>query len=705
MPNKKKLLYVASHLSTGGMPQYLVKQIECFIDEYDIEVIEAHNHSDVYVVQKNKIKSLCKLHTLGSNKSDIIKLIDNINPDIIHFTEIAEHFLDNKIVDSIFTKENRKYDIICSTHGSLTNPDEIKYHPDRYILVSEWSRRKFEHLGVDTQIWEYPIEDIKYDKDSAKDELGFEKDWKHVLNVGLFTSGKNQGEIFEIARRLEKYKIKFHFVGNQAMNFEKYWKPLMDTKPSNCVIWGERDDVDKFYRASDMFYFSSVMELNPLSVKEALSYKLPSIFRRLHTYLDTYDSNELVSYINDDLHKTKNIILDILNPDLYEIPGKFEYKKLYDIIIKTLDNNSKIAEVGSWLGKSINYLIDNSKTKNFEISCIDNFKGDSENNYQLSVVNSFGGDVYPEFINNTSIAGNLSKINVIKEDTNNGFKYFDYNSLDFIMMNKVGNISDWLLRLKTNGRLGVSKQALELHSVLYNQTEKIGDSFLVRKPKIQIKHLMTKPNHSREILSSVSLKQLERFGIDYTPIVNEVYKGLPPSDFCRRPHHIAEKPGDFGNGLGPITGPHYGCFMAHRGAIETMNDDYDYTLIFEADAFINTNLEEFAKVIYRACFISERDDVYQISFGANNSGHKLDIDDYFVQTANNQDLAHCYLVPNRTKQWWVDRFNDEPWDGWDIWMNICFGNHPQKRYTTTKVHCKQADGFSLIDQLDKKWNQ
>ena len=273
------------------------------------------------------------------------------------------------------------------------------------------------------------------------------------------------------------------------------------------------------------------------------------------------------------------------------------------------------------------------------------------------------------------------------------------------MMNKVGNISDWLLRLKTNGRLGVSKQALELHSVLYNQTEKIGDSFLVRKPKIQIKHLMTKPNHSREILSSVSLKQLERFGIDYTPIVNEVYKGLPPSDFCRRPHHIAEKPGDFGNGLGPITGPHYGCFMAHRGAIETMNDDYDYTLIFEADAFINTNLEEFAKVIYRACFISERDDVYQISFGANNSGHKLDIDDYFVQTANNQDLAHCYLVPNRTKQWWVDRFNDEPWDGWDIWMNICFGNHPQKRYTTTKVHCKQADGFSLIDQLDKKWNQ
>ena len=703
MPNKKKLLYIASHLSTGGMPQYLVKQIECFIKDYDIEVIEAHNHSDVYVVQKNKIKSLCKLHTLGENKSDIINLIDIINPDIIHFTEVAEHFLDNKIVESIFTKNDRTYDIVCSTHGSLTNPNEIKYQPDRYILVSEWSRRKFEHLDVDTKVWEYPIENFKYDKNSAKNELGFESDWKHVLNVGLFTSGKNQSEIFEIARRLEKYKIKFHFVGNQAMNFESYWKPLMETKPSNCVVWGERNDVDKFYKAADMFYFSSKLELNPLSVKEALSYGLPSIFRKLHTYLDTYDSNKLVTYINDDLHKTKNIILDTLNPDLFEIPGRFEYKNIYDKIIKELDNQSKIVEVGSWLGKSVNYLIDNSKDKNFDISCVDNFKGDSENRYQLSVVNSFGGDVFPEFVNNTSVAGNLDKLKIIKE--NNGYQYFDYNSLDFIMMNKVSNLDDWILRLKTNSKIGISKQALEIHSFLYNQIEKLDTSFLVRKPKIEIKHLMTKPNHSREVLSSISLKQLERFGIIYTPIVNEVYKGLPPADFCRRPHHIADKPGDFGNGLGPITGPHYGCFMAHRGAIETMNDEYDYTLIFEADAFINTNVEEFAKVIYRACFLSERDNVYQISFGANNSHHKQNIDDYFVKTGNNQDLAHCYLVPNRTKKWWVDRFNDEPWDGWDIWMNICFANHPQLRYTTTKSYCKQADGFSLIDQLDKKWNQ
>jgi hypothetical protein len=30
----------------------------------------------------------------------------------------------------------------------------------------------------------------------------------------------------------------FHFVGNQAGNFESYWKPLMETLP-NVTVWEE----------------------------------------------------------------------------------------------------------------------------------------------------------------------------------------------------------------------------------------------------------------------------------------------------------------------------------------------------------------------------------------------------------------------------------------------------------------------------------
>jgi hypothetical protein len=544
---KKRLLYICPHLSTGGQPQYVYKQILHFKDEFDIRVVEINNSGgDAFVVQKNKIRNEVPLYTLDTDKSKVVDIIEYFNPDIIHFQEIPQYDLSFDILDKIFTKD-RTYDIVVSTHGSKTNPDEIIYHPDRYVLVSEWSRRKFEVTGVDTQIWEYPIEDYKFDKSLARKELGFEEGWMHVLNVGLFTPGKNQKEIFQIAEKLKEYKIKFHFVGNQAGNFESYWKPLMETKPSNCIVWGERNDVDTFYQAADLFYFASTLELNPLSIKEALSYKLPSFFRRLETYLDTYDTNELAHYITDNTQLTKERLLEVLG--------------------------------------------------------------------------------YSNFTKST--------------------------------------------------------------------------------PKIQIKHLLTRVDDEREKLSIKSISILKRYGFDYQKIVNKVYEGTAPAENCRRPEHISKdnKPGELwlGAGLGWITGRHYGCYLAHRGGLETMEDEFDYTLIFEADAYIHSTVPEFVDIIYKGCEIMEKDDVYFLSFANNPSISKEKIDNHFSKTAHNQDLAHAYMVRNSDKEWWLDRLEDCGWDVGDLWYNHVFANHPKLRYTTNKVYSNQREGYSLLDETIKKW--
>jgi hypothetical protein len=544
---KKRLLYICPHLSTGGQPQYVYKQILHFKDEFDIRVVEINNSGgDAFVVQKNKIRNEVPLYTLDTDKSKVVDIIEYFNPDIIHFQEIPQYDLSYDILDKIFTKD-RTYDIVVSTHGSKTNPDEIIYHPDRYVLVSEWSRRKFEVTGVDTQIWEYPIEDYKFDKSLARKQLGFEDGWMHVLNVGLFAPGKNQKEIFQIAEELKDYKIKFHFVGNQAGNFESYWKPLMDTKPTNCIVWGERNDVDTFYQAADLFYFASTLELNPLSIKEALSYKLPSFFRRLKTYLDTYDTNELVHYITDNTQLTKERLLEVLG--------------------------------------------------------------------------------YSNFTKST--------------------------------------------------------------------------------PKIQIKHLLTRVDDEREKLSIKSISILKRYGFDYQKIVNKVYEGTAPAENCRRPEHISKdnKPGELwpGAGLGWITGRHYGCYLAHRGGLETIKDDVDYTLIFEADAYIHSTVSEFVDIIYKGCEIMEKDDVYFLSFANNPSISKEKIDNHFSKTAHNQDLAHAYMVRNSDKGWWLDRLEDCGWDVGDLWYNHVFANHPKLRYTTNKVYSNQREGYSLLDETVKKW--
>ena len=55
----------------------------------------------------------------------------------------------------------------------------------------------------------------------------------------------------------------------------------METKPDNCVVWGERNDVDTFIQACDVHLFSSILELNPLSIKESLEYEKPTMIFNL----------------------------------------------------------------------------------------------------------------------------------------------------------------------------------------------------------------------------------------------------------------------------------------------------------------------------------------------------------------------------------------------------------------------------------------
>jgi predicted O-methyltransferase YrrM len=724
--SKKKLLYICPHLSTGGQPQYTYKQVKNFHTDFEIEVVELNNSGgNAYVVQKNRIKELVPVHTLAEDKSKVLDIINKFKPDIIHFQEIPQFDLAPFVLDQIF-KKDRSYFILATTHGSYTNPTEIVYQPDRYILVSEWSKKRFEdaELGVELDVWEYPIEKYEFDKDEAKKELGLDPTWKHVLNVGLFGPGKNQGEIFNIARQLEKYKIKFHFVGNQAMNYEDYWKPLMKHKPDNCIVWGERNDVEKFYAACDLFYFSSLLELNPLSIKEALSFEMPSIFRKLHTYLDTYDNNPLVTYINDDLKITKRIILEKLQPEFNEIPGWFAYEDLYNEMVETAKGGETFVEVGAWLGKSTNHLAAKIKesNKNIKFTAVDTWKGTEDEDLHQNIVNAYSGDIFYEFIDNTVLSDNFEVFDTIKDTSHNAANQFQNNSIDFIMIDAGHSYKDvmddihfWYNKVKPGGIIsgddygvfgGVTQAANEF---FYGQFKEGFRSWIRKKPRIQIKHLLTRPDDMRERVSIQSLKQLEKYGMYYEQVINKPYEGLAPAENCRRPEHISKdnKPGELypGAGLGWMTGRHYGCYLAHRGALETMDtENFDYTLVFEADAFIYTGLEEFVEIVHRACFLMERDDVYFMGLADNPSINKDKIDELFTKTAYNQDLAHAYIIPNRTKEWWMERLKDCGWDVGDLWYNHVFYNHPKNRYTTNKVYSKQAEGFSLLDLTVKTWS-
>jgi hypothetical protein len=440
--------------------------------------------------------------------------------------------------------------------------------------------------------------------------------------------------------------------------------------------------------------------------------------------LDTYDTNPLVTYIDDDLKKTKQYIIQQLKPEFNEIPGWFSYKELYDEVVEKAPFDATFVEVGAWFGKSTNHLATKIKEskKNIKFTSVDTWKGTDDESLHQTIVGAYNGDIYYEFIDNTSLSNNYDSFETIKDTSENASNQFPLNSIDFIMIDAghsydslIGDLKNWYHKVKPGGYIsgddygvfnGVTQAANEF---FYGQFQKGFRSFIRKKPRIQIKHLLTRPEDMREMVSMASIKQLQKYGIDYQPIVNKPYEGFAPKEHCRRPEHISKdnKPGELhpGAGLGWITGRHYGCYLAHRGALETMDDvNYDYTLIFEADAFIYTGLEEFVNIVHKACFVSERDDVYYMGLADNPSKSKEKVDTYFSKTAFNQDLAHAYLIPNRTKGWWLDRIKDCGWDVGDLWFNHVFANHPKLRYTTNKMYSKQAEGYSLLDETIKTWS-
>jgi glycosyltransferase involved in cell wall biosynthesis len=313
MENRRKILYVSPHFSTGGLPQYLLKKIEALSESAEIYCVEYNFYGDAYVVQRNKVISILgeRFIPLGDDKKRLIEIVNQIKPNVVHFEELPETFVDNEVLKNIY-RMDRDY-VICETcHSSQFDPSIKTYKPDKFVMVSKWIDEKFKVLGVPSEILEYPIENKKSDKKGSQEYLGLDPEKKHVINVGLFTPGKNQGELIKYAGLLENFPIEFHFIGNQAGNFSDYWKPLMENLPKNCKVWGERNDVDVFYQASDLFVFTSTVELNPLCIKEALSWKTPVLFRNLPTYSNSYNSNDSAYYMTEDDQKNIYKILEIL---------------------------------------------------------------------------------------------------------------------------------------------------------------------------------------------------------------------------------------------------------------------------------------------------------------------------------------------------------------------------------------------------------
>lgn len=328
MKNRIKILFLAPHLSTGGMPAFLLKRIEVLstYDEIDIYVVEHSDLSPEYIVQKKQIKQLVKnFWTLGDDKLYLLKIIEANNIDIVHIDDVGEAIA-YELAKQLY-RNDRTWRIVETCHNVAFNPDVDKvFHPDAYAFCTPYHEKTFANVIDYSETIEFPIDEkYKYPKKTGI-----------VLNVGLWTPGKNQAEGIEIARK--NPNLSFYFVGNQAPNFKEYWEPLMKNLPENVTVWGERSDIDEFMKKADVFMFNSTWECNPLALREAISYGLPIIARNLPQYEDMF--TKYLQPIDTDLN-TIQANYEIPTDNTSEVFGK-KHINFYNTVV-TLPIKQKIS--------------------------------------------------------------------------------------------------------------------------------------------------------------------------------------------------------------------------------------------------------------------------------------------------------------------------------------------------------------------------
>jgi len=347
------------------------------------------------MIDSDKFYSLGYLGEPIDNKYKLLDIIKYNNIDVVHIDEPIEGFdsfnpVPRDLINLLYS-EDRSWNIVETCHNVVFNPKQSKeFHPDAYALCSKYHKNvTFADEKEILELIEYPIENFKKtkaEKLKAQLSLNLDPEVRHVLNVGIWTPGKNQKEFVEIAKLFENNNnLHFHAIGSLAPNFEDYWGPIVENLPKNITVWGERNDVHAFMAASDVLIFNSTFECNPITLKEAISFGLKILARDLNVYLDTY--SQYIIPIDDNILDTKNKLEKIVNSKLFSYTATNEQNSFAEkhvnlyLNLKNKESKYKLDIAQSFVGQPY-----------FEI------KGKDNNTYHVEFIDENNTLVYSENI-------------------------------------------------------------------------------------------------------------------------------------------------------------------------------------------------------------------------------------------------------------------------------------------------------------------
>ncbi|WP_419743908.1 glycosyltransferase family 4 protein [Macrococcoides bohemicum] len=219
-----------------------------------------------------------------------------------------------------------------------------------WLSTGEKTNEYLQYYGANKlNIYEYPFSsvknnDIKLIDESHKKRLKSELNFKYktnILYVGSFTSRKNVEILINAASKISN--IGFHFVGGHPS--EDYLK--ISNASENIYYYPHlsKEEVFKYYDASDLFIFPTLEDIWGLVINEAVSRGLPIITtNKCIAGLELLTSEELGIIIPADI-----------SPEL-----------LKEVIIETLNNYNKFNKE-KILQKAKEYSIENMVESHIEL--------------------------------------------------------------------------------------------------------------------------------------------------------------------------------------------------------------------------------------------------------------------------------------------------------------------------------------------------
>lgn len=214
--------------------------------------------------------------------------------------------------------------------------------------------------------------------------------------------------------------------------------------------------------------------------------------------------------------------------------------------------------------------------------------------------------------------------------------------------------------------------------------------------KIKLVHILTEIDTPREVASISSLSPLGKMGIDYVQQINVRYTG---EEWKETPALTQSEYTNHGPG-------HYGAYQSFKKAIlNNFSEDLDALVLCECDCVLSVDHKEFLLTLEGGVRFCQDFSIDYLSLGSRFVNgflqspvieEPIEYKKFYI--TDKIILAHCVVLPKRSREYVLDAIDRFSWDSPDIWFNEIFWLGRKNRFGIIRERLAyQHEGFSLID--------